>query len=298
MIAELEAHETERFLTEFYPRDEPVLVRGLVTTRASAEEIARTLDRRIATDPSVLEQVLWHDVRPELIAGFFETPPLVTRLLDPEHAWLRPNHVRVWLNPQGNHTPWHYDGQSIHVLNLQLKGRKTWRIVAPETPLPCTPFTSVCPHEDYDLSGKRVLEFETREGDMLFLPRYWYHSVDAHDGINVNVNWVLTPKADPPASFTARREAELLRVKDWIRPLMTRANRAYHDQYAGVGRPARDWIARDISTGATLRRLVIESLRILPWLATLPGQVSIVKRIRRQKRTMRGLLDSPGTAQA
>jgi hypothetical protein len=48
---------------------------------------------------------------------------------------------------------------------------------------------------------------------MLFLPRYWFHSVDSVDEINVNLNWVFASKRAPVPSRIARREDEL----SWIR---------------------------------------------------------------------------------
>ena len=35
--------------------------------------------------------------------------------------------IRVFAHPRGNVTTWHYDGNGLNVLNLQVSGKKHWQ---------------------------------------------------------------------------------------------------------------------------------------------------------------------------
>ena len=187
----------QRFRNDFYRAEEPVLFRQAARAAGTAEEICRLLNDRIAADDRKTERIMWYDVREQLLEEICGTPPVISELMNERDAFLRENCVRIWFNPRGHLSPWHYDGHSLHVFNLQLKGRKRWTIVSPDTPLTCMPFNNTCLFNQYSLKGKRYYEFTLEEGDLVFLPRYWYHLVRSEDEMNVNVNWVLMPKSRP-----------------------------------------------------------------------------------------------------
>ena len=60
----------------------------------------------------------------------------------------------------------------------------------------------------YDFIG-----ITTEPGDVLFLPRYWAHEVHALEPVNINVNWVWTPRAPNQHSPLARRENSILAIR-------------------------------------------------------------------------------------
>jgi hypothetical protein len=155
----------------------------------------------------------WLDVTPSVA----REDPVMSGLYDELHRFvptegvrLRDTHVRLWGAPQGTLTPWHYDGNGIHGLNLQVVGRKFWQLVSPETPLPTYPFVYGSPQGARPLNARQRgeldwLEFETRPGDVLFLPRLWSHYVLSLDAWNANINLVFTPLS-LAGSALARRE--------------------------------------------------------------------------------------------
>lgn len=294
MLPVLGPGDARTFLSEFYDREQPVLLRGVATRPGATDAIARTLMERIDRDePAERETLLWHDVRPELVETLCETPPLVLDLLDRDRAFLRERHVRVWLSVRGHSTPWHYDGNSLQVFNLQLRGSKRWRIVSPETPPMCLPFSTVGLRRDIGLGGRRAHEFDTEEGDLLFLPRYWFHSVRSTGELNVNLNWVLTPKRGPLPSPTARREAELLWIKRRLYPLLTPGLREDVDTYAGEGREAVEALTAGVSAGAAALRALRETLKIPLLLALLPAQLASLSAMKRSRRRLRARLLDP-----
>jgi hypothetical protein len=241
-------------------------------------------------------QILCWDVRPEIVSDLCTIPAVIREALDREKAFLRPNHARVWFNLKGHKTPWHYDGHSLHVFNLQLKGRKRWRLVAPETPLMCMPLSSICLFSEYSLARRRHYEFETSEGDLVFVPRYWYHSVESLEDLNININWVLTPKTPPSDNPTSRRELELTWLKARIRPLLSKSARKYNVEYAGEGQAAIELLTRNVSFRAGLFRGFKEAAKAPLMLPGLVSQARNFRAARRSIRLLRSLVESAGEA--
>lgn len=297
MIPRIAATDRSRFVQEFYLAEQPVVLASAVETPATVEEVCEGLNTRIVHDATAAQRLLWYDVRRDLLDQICATPAVVDELMDPAAAFLRDNCVRIWFNPSGHITPWHYDGHSLHVFNLQLKGKKRWTIVAPETPLGCTPFSHTVVTKRPSLEGKRVYEFDLDEGDLLFLPRYWYHYVESLGEMNINVNWVLMPKAAPVTSATATREAEMMWLKRRA-PLLPAGARKTLETYAGVGTPAVDHLIAGVKPLAGVARIGKELLRVPLWSIALPAHVTKLRALLRTKRLLRKLRSDAEPAQA
>jgi hypothetical protein len=159
------------------------------------------------------------------------------------------------------------------------------------------PFNNTCLFNSYSLNGKRHFEFTLEEGDMIFLPRYWYHLVKSQDEMNVNVNWVLMPKSKPVNTKIARREAEMMWMKDTFYSVMPPKSRWLVDNYAGGGREAVRTLTEHVAATAAFARLAKE-VAVLPlFLLFLPVQLRKVMTLRRSKRVMRQLIaggEKPG----
>ena len=282
--------DSQRFLDDFYPREEPVLFRNAARAPGSAADICSLLNERIAADDRKAERIMWYDVREQLLDEICGTPELISTVMNPADAFLRENCVRIWFNPQGHISPWHYDGHSLHVFNLQLKGRKHWSIVSPETPLACMPFNNTCLLNRYSMRNRRHYEFTLEEGDMIFLPRYWYHLVKSEHAMNVNVNWVLMSKQKPVDSKIARREAELMWIKETFYSAMPPKSRWLVDNYAGGGLEAVQTLTESISAAAGFSRLAKEVAMMPAFMLLLPVQLRKVITLRRSKRVMRKMI--------
>lgn len=289
MIPRIAAADRERFLAEFYHAEQPVVLTGAVETPASPNEICRKLNARINDDSTASQRLLWYDVRRDLLNQVCTTPAIVDLLMNPDEAFLRDNCVRIWFNPSGHVTPWHYDGHSLNVFNLQLKGKKRWTIVAPETPFWCTPFSHTIVQKRPSLRGKRLYTFNLDEGDMLFLPRYWYHYVESIDDLNINVNWVLMPKMHAVPTATATREAEMMWLKARLDPLLPANAKKTLRTYAGVGKPAVDHLTEHVTTAAGLARFGKEVMRVPIWTIALPAHIAKLRALLRTKRLLRRL---------
>ena len=291
MIPEVSIDHVDTFVRDFYRPEQPVVFRRCVTSPDRVEDISRKLNSRIAADDTVTQRQLWYDVRRELLDQICATPPLVDRLMNPKEAFLRENCVRVWFNPRGHVTPWHYDGHSLHVFNLQLKGQKRWTIIAPETPPICTPFSHTTLFKHVSLDGKRHYQFDLNEGDMLFLPRYWFHYVESEGEMNINVNWVLMPKSQPAATRTAKREAEMMWLKQRLEPVLPGQARRTVKTYAGKGHEAVSAITDHVSSASALRRAIIELSRTPLLAVALPNLLGKLRTLTKSKKLLKSLKD-------
>ncbi|MAF98680.1 MAG: protein associating with small stress protein PASs1 [Micavibrio sp.] len=247
----------ERFKSEYLEPENPVII-----------ENTKCFDDQILT-PEYLKEHYAKEEKREL--GWFDAdlvddgaiivPKLVSDILSDESMSVRESPMRVFMQPGGHVTLPHYDGNSLHGLNVQVRGVKKWIITSPKTPLPTMPFmyaamvkrNFVYKSDKYDYT-----EFVTKPGDMLFLPRYWYHEVQSLDPVNMNINWVFTPKIPNLTSPLGQREAEIVRMRRDM-PLINKA--FFPDEfkkYGGQGKELIDVYAEKVSSSDVMCRLVKE----------------------------------------
>jgi len=154
----------------------------------------------------------------------FRTGPYSAIAVHPAHP------ERVVVATENGYITWTNDDgrDSKDALNVQLKGKKRFVLLSPETPLGCYAFShyvrrfyegmrALDAHHDYTV-------FDLAAGDMLFLPRYWFHTVESQEEININLNWLWTDLDTPvvPSSRTAIRERECVAVRLWVRRTINR----------------------------------------------------------------------------
>ena len=131
------------------------------------------------------------------------------------------NDMTVWIGPKGHIEQLHYDTNSN--LHFQLIGTKTWRCFPPHCSLAAVPCVDICGNhlggganfslvnlERPDFSAcpalAKALQQEVRltihPGEAVFVPRGWWHQVEAgHDGFTVSAN-VFEPDSQVPLSFS------------------------------------------------------------------------------------------------
>ena len=114
--------------------------------------------------------------------------------------------MRFWQSQGGHQTPWHYDGNALDVINVQLNGSKRFTLASPDTELPWIRFlpVSTLAFDDAEVPTREVV---LNAGDLIFIPRFWSHRVQALEPVNWNVNWVWTDSDFVPDSAVAIREA-------------------------------------------------------------------------------------------
>lgn len=144
------------------------------------------------------------------------TPDFINESLSEKHAYKKKEFVRIWINEPGDRTLLHIDANGLFAFNLQLKGQKLWKIYPPTTEFKMYSFTNI-PHLKYNecdlpspLKSKEVT-FTLNEGEMIFLPAYWYHAVAVANESTMNINWVGTRK-EPLQNPAQLREGKLIKV--------------------------------------------------------------------------------------
>ena len=125
---------------------------------------------------------------------------------------------------------------------------------------------------------------------MVFLPRYWYHHVESLGEMNVNVNWVLMPKAEPADTVIARREAEVLWLMRKLYPVLPSGNKWMLDNFAGAGEPALGTLTDDVSFGRGLSRIAKEAVRFPLVAFAIPTQIKKARTVLASKKLLRGLV--------
>ncbi|KAM5281103.1 HSPB1-associated protein 1 [Ctenodactylus gundi] len=111
----------------------------------------------------------------------------------------------LWIGSLGAHTPCHLDSYGCNLV-LQVEGRKIWHLFPPED----TPFLypTRIPYEESSVFSKvsvvnpdleRFPQFQRarrhvvtlRPGQVLFVPRHWWHYVESIDPVTVSINsWI------------------------------------------------------------------------------------------------------------
>ncbi len=245
------------FLNDYFYPGNPVIIEAVSAATAEGEITADYI-KRCFGDPS------------KKTMGWFESecicddnisvPTLVSNLLSRKDVSVRDTPMRIFMQPAGHVTLPHYDGNSVCGLNLQVLGRKRWSLVSPNTPLPTFPFMFVglvSKSFRYDENLLDYYEFYTKPGDLLFIPRYWFHEVRSLERCNLNFNWVFSPDFPDTCSLLGRRERELLKIRSVIKPI----NRLFpdrFDEYAGKGKEITDRYISGVGYLSMLKRLLLE----------------------------------------
>jgi hypothetical protein len=170
-------------------------------------------------------------------------PPLCTALLARIETTGPPS-IRLWTSSCRTFTAWHYDGNCMDGLNCSVLGRKRWSLVSPDTPVPWISFSEASRklNEPLDEAERRDLDWsecELAAGDLLFLPRHWFHHVESRDEWNVNLNWTWTDRNVPLDTRTSHREVEMVALRylisRFMEKLLRRRSRSdFIERYGGT----------------------------------------------------------------
>jgi len=107
----------------------------------------------------------------------------------------------LWIGSKGSHTPLHYDSYGKNVI-IQVKGRKRWKLWCPgDKLLPLRlPFEESSIYSSYDPKSQDNIppdyEFVLEEGDVLFVPKHYWHYVETESDVAVSVNVWLSEDND------------------------------------------------------------------------------------------------------
>ncbi|CAF1308391.1 unnamed protein product, partial [Adineta steineri] len=109
----------------------------------------------------------------------------------------------LWIGSQGSHTPCHYDTYGINFV-AQIVGRKRWLLFPPDSPI--SQLQTRIPYEESSVyldiepmildkfNNIDVYDITLEPGDVLFVPKHWWHFVSSIDSTTISVNsWLKQP---------------------------------------------------------------------------------------------------------
>lgn len=163
-----------------------------------------------------------------------------------------------------------------HVFAVQTEGEKTWRLYQNRADRPTTfPFDSPEIRRWLNESrGEVMTEVRMRPGDVLYLPRGWYHDAVATDGASLHVTFSITPLSGR-AFFrlleTAAMEDPAFRA--WLRPADESGGGALKAQLEGLG----EALAALAAGGGLREEIAMAQARLVPRGDDfeLPGQIAL-----------------------
>jgi hypothetical protein len=193
------------FEARFYLPQKPAILEGATRNWRALERwtpryLQEKVEGRSVQQGYSAYRRLWFDVDDSVLGEDYHVPSLVSELRRRPGTVFRDQPVRVWMSVNGMCTPWHYDGNGVQGLNVQVRGKKRFTLVSPETPLPCLFFDNTGRH-GFEKPSPKILKDriftvgELLEGDMVFVPQHWFHYVESIGDLNLNVNWVWTDLA-------------------------------------------------------------------------------------------------------
>jgi len=254
------------FVEKYYIPETPVILSDTHVNKdnniSSEEMISRFYDE------NQREAGWFNAALPKEDDNFIKLPDLVSTLLSRPDIAMRNQPMRAFMQPKGHKTLLHYDGNSLNGLNLQIKGEKEWTLISPHTPVSIMPFNFVAAvSKNFTPDDKKFdsYQFTTMPGDMLFLPRYWLHEVTCKADINININWVFTPKSPNFNSLLGQREGELLKLKKMF-PFLRKITVNGGEQYGGAGTALEKTYIESIKTSSAIKRLIKEIAATVPFL--------------------------------
>ncbi|KAG7502281.1 hypothetical protein JOB18_017412 [Solea senegalensis] len=148
----------------------------------------------------------------------------------------------LWIGTEGANTPCHQDSYGCNLV-LQVQGRKQWYLFPPDDASKLYPtripyeessvFSQVDvlrpdPRKFPDFQKARVHTVTLQPGQVLFVPRHWWHYVESVDPITVSINSWIELEADDVARVSeAVTKAVVCAMKgcpsddnrdDWLNP--------------------------------------------------------------------------------
>ncbi|MEQ8479618.1 MAG: cupin-like domain-containing protein [Hoeflea sp.] len=279
------------FVEKYCGPERPLLIKGLARDWPAREKWS--LDRLrsdLHGNPDVKDRGVFFVARKPVLEHDIEMPEFLQEILKSDNVMPDSIAWRFWVNKKHNKTVFHYDTNAENVITVQVKGRKEWILVSPDTPLPSYPFTNFTLLKDEEalLPKKQFYKFDLEEGDLLYVPPYWFHRAVAREDENININWTFTKRATSVLSREFRRDIERCSLLDsWKNSKSSLVRKIYHraigamPKVGGIGWGLKDYVVSPYKPSrlALAGRVFREVARIPATLMTLPNVRATLKKV-------------------
>jgi len=180
--------------------------------------------------------------------------------------------TRLFSCPAGHNTNWHYDAHLLFNFNLQLAGKKQWRLIPPDCNFPRYGFSQygLIEEQDKPFLKDNAYTFILNEGDMLYIPPLWVHQVRALEEDSLSISWMGVSEHAIKPSKLLQREKEMLCLA-WAAKKVNldyycgRLMRVYPGHFSGYAGQGWEFIRKFTSDVSPLKVLT-RFLRELCWI--------------------------------
>ena len=194
-------------------KKQPVLIKNFLNNEEFQQLIAKNKTEMKADYGRGAVPFLYLYFDNTLIRHYLFNLPLIKNLVTNKNTKFRKK-MRFWQHKKGNVSHFHYDQRSTDLLNICITGSKKWLLLAPETPLKCLPFYNIVLPLQKNIKAQ-ALEITMQAGDMLYIPRNWFHRVETLADNTENINIIFNDLAD---KYMQSREQELAAIKNLLIP--------------------------------------------------------------------------------
>jgi hypothetical protein len=281
MIPRISAPLASRAFHDAYWRPrEPVVVTGAaggLMTRHDGWSPTTLMKTLRARRDEVVQNLLWYDTSEGVLAERGDLPAFLADHLYGDAHLTRRHHYRLFVHPKGHVTSLHYEGNLLDVWSLQLAGTKRWKLRRGDVAHRLLPFYFVdnqASYAGFTDEPEWTYVVDLAPGELLYLPRGWYHHVECLTDDNVALSVVSAPK-DPARldAVTLDTYREQLALQVHLRALLPRRFGAKVDTFVTNDATGHHWAHHYIAgVPATkiLRRLASDLALVTPrMLATL-----------------------------
>jgi hypothetical protein len=188
------------FHTTYWQSREPVVVTGsapALLARHDGWAADVVFDRLRTRRAGVMQNLLWYDTEEGLLLDRGDLPELVAEHIYGAAHLTRRLHYRLFFHPKGHTTGLHYEGNLLDVFSYQLKGSKRWKVLRGDRAHKLFPFYFVENQASYAPVGDEpdwTYVIDLQPGELLYLPRGWYHHVECPSDDNVALSLVSAPR--------------------------------------------------------------------------------------------------------
>ena len=261
------------FHDAYWVTRQPVVVTGTAAAllgRHAAWDAEVIFERMRARRASVAPNLIWYDTEEGVLLERGDLPELLADHIYGAAHLTRRLHYRLFFHARGHTTGLHYEGNLLDVFSYQLKGVRRWRLLRGDRAHKLVPFYFLENQASYAPVGEAEWTYivDLQPGDLLFLPRGWYHHVECLSDDNIALSLVSAPR-DPGAldSLTLDTYREQLALQYHLRALLParfaeKLATFVTGDATGLGW-ARHYIA-GVSYRARLRRLATDLALVTP----------------------------------
>lgn len=242
--------DLDTFMSQSFSRKQPSVIRNCLSNhRSIADHIFKNRAKIEKTGRDYAGAgVYTHNSNQEIIS------PINVRLIEDMKKVNYLKHregLRFWFHNSDNITNTHYDLDALDVFNLVINGKKRFILTSPKTPLKCWPFISwAVPGQDYTKLTHTIID--VGPGDMIYIPRNWFHQVNCLEDNTVNVNFVMFDRKN--TDLGSQRDTEILKLHQLLNTPY------YYRDYVSNG------LTSDIHNTSiinAIKRLIIEFIPLL-----------------------------------